>query len=260
MKAQKNTKIMVTCALLVALQVILARFLSINTTFVVVNFSFLAVALSGILFGPLWALAVGAVSDLIGATLFPFGAFFPGFTVTAGLVGLIYGLFLHQKGEGFHGRALWLRVVGASLCASLTRLVLNSVWLYIMYGKGLFGMLPARFTETICMVAAQILLIPVLLSLSRQLTRRGAFPANRTGAEPVAPRRSLLQEASPVLRCQGRPAVSLPRCCRRDAPRDKAGDQAQTQQQRGHGGHHAITHEYPPCPLMLFWGQYNRRS
>ena len=80
MKAQKNTKIMVTCALLVALQVILARFLSINTTFVVVNFSFLAVALSGILFGPLWALAVGAVSDLIGATLFPFGAFFPGFT------------------------------------------------------------------------------------------------------------------------------------------------------------------------------------
>ena len=35
---------------------------------------------------------------------------------------------------------------------------------------------------------------------------------------------------------------------------------AQTQQQRGHGGHHAITHEYPPCPLMLFWGQYNRRS
>ena len=68
MKAQKNTKIMVTCALLVALQVILARFLSINTTFVVVNFSFLAVALSGILFGPLWALAVGAVSDLIGAT------------------------------------------------------------------------------------------------------------------------------------------------------------------------------------------------
>lgn len=174
MKAQKNTKIMVTCALLVALQVILARFLSI---IVVVNFSFLAVALSGILFGPLWALAVGAVSDLIGATLFPFGAFFPGFTVTAGLVGLIYGLFLHQKGEGFHGRALWLRVVGASLCASLTRLVLNSVWLYIMYGKGLFGMLPARFTETICMVAAQILLIPVLLSLSRQLTRRGAFPA-----------------------------------------------------------------------------------
>ena len=37
--------------------------------------------------------------------------------------------------------------------------------------------LSIRFTETICMVAAQILLIPVLLSLSRQLTRRGAFPA-----------------------------------------------------------------------------------
>lgn len=175
MKAQKNTKVMVTCALLVALQVILARFLSINTTFVVVNFSFLAVALSGILFGPLWSLAVGAVSDVVGATLFPFGAFFPGFTVTAGLVGLIYGLFLHQKGEGFHGRALWLRVVGASLCASLTRLVLNSVWLYIMYGAGLFGMLPARFTESLCMVVAQILLLPVLLSIVRRLPLQDTF-------------------------------------------------------------------------------------
>ena len=77
MKQQKTTKIMVTCALLVALQVILARFLSINTTFVVVNFSFLAVALAGILFGPLWGMAVGGVSDLVGASLFPFGAFFP---------------------------------------------------------------------------------------------------------------------------------------------------------------------------------------
>ena len=86
MKQQKTTKIMVTCALLVALQVILARFLSINTTFVVVNFSFLAVALAGILFGPLWGMAVGGVSDLVGASLFPFGAFFPGFTLTAALV------------------------------------------------------------------------------------------------------------------------------------------------------------------------------
>ena len=119
-------------------------------------------------------------------------------------------------------------MVGASLCASLTRLVLNSVWLYIMYGKGLFGMLPARFTETICMVAAQILLIPVLLSLSRQLTRRGtprlrAFPLSPppkgTGAEPgsrAGPRRHHRSS-----RCQGRPAVSLPRCCRRDAPGTK---------------------------------------
>ena len=142
MKQQKTTKIMVTCALLVALQVILARFLSINTTFVVVNFSFLAVALAGILFGPLWGMAVGGVSDLVGASLFPFGAFFPGFTLTAALVGLVYGAFLHTKTGDLQGKSGWLRVVGASLSASLIRFVLNSVWLYIMYGAGLFGMLP----------------------------------------------------------------------------------------------------------------------
>lgn len=165
MKQQKTTKIMVTCALLVALQVILARFLSINTTFVVVNFSFLAVALAGILFGPLWGMAVGGVSDLVGASLFPFGAFFPGFTLTAALVGLVYGAFLHTKTGDLQGKSGWLRVVGASLSASLIRFVLNSVWLYIMYGAGLFGMLPARITETVCMVVAQLILLPVLSSM-----------------------------------------------------------------------------------------------
>ena len=164
---------MVTCALLVALQVILARFLSINTTFVVVNFSFLAVALAGILFGPLWGMAVGGVSDLGGASLFPFGAFFPGFTLTAALVGLVYGAFLHTKTGDLQGKSGWLRVVGASLSASLIRFVLNSVWLYIMYGAGLFGMLPARITETVCMVVAQLILLPVLSSMVRRLVHRG---------------------------------------------------------------------------------------
>ena len=173
MKQQKTTKIMVTCALLVALQVILARFLSINTTFVVVNFSFLAVALAGILFGPLWGMAVGGASDLVGASLFPFGAFFPGFTLTAALVGLVYGAFLHTKTGDLQGKSGWLRVVGASLSASLIRFVLNSVWLYIMYGAGLFGMLPARITETVCMVVAQLILLPVLSSMVRRLVHRG---------------------------------------------------------------------------------------
>ena len=173
MKQQKTTKIMVTCALLVALQVILARFLSINTTFVVVNFSFLAVALAGILFGPLWGMAVGGVSDLVGASLFPFGAFFPGFTLTAALVGLVYGAFLHTKTGDLQGKSGWLRVVGASLSASLIRFVLNSVWLYIMYGAGLFGMLPARITETVCMVVAQLILLPVLSSMVRRLVHPG---------------------------------------------------------------------------------------
>lgn len=173
MKHQKTTKTMVTCALLVALQVILARFLSINTTFVVINFSFLAVALAGILFGPLWGMAVGGVSDLVGATLFPFGAFFPGFTLTAALVGLVYGAFLHPKSGVFRGQEIWLRVAGASLTTSVIRLGLNSVWLYVMYGAGLFGMLPARVTESVCMVVVQILLLPALISMANRLEHVG---------------------------------------------------------------------------------------
>ncbi|HBK85843.1 MAG TPA: folate transporter, partial [Firmicutes bacterium] len=78
---------MVTAALLVALSIVASRFLSINTPIIRIGFGWLPILLAGLLYGPGWGFIVGAIADFIGANLFPFGPYFPGFTLSAGLSG-----------------------------------------------------------------------------------------------------------------------------------------------------------------------------
>ena len=57
--------------------------------------SFIPVVIGARLFGVWGGMAVYGIGDLVGAIAFPTGgAFFPGYTVTAAIVGLIFGLFL----------------------------------------------------------------------------------------------------------------------------------------------------------------------
>ena len=96
-KRLSTTHRLVLMAMLVAVQVILSRFLSINLWNLKIGFAFVPVALAGMLLGPVGAGLTGAVADIIGATLFPSGTFFPGFTLTAFITAFGYGFFLHKK-------------------------------------------------------------------------------------------------------------------------------------------------------------------
>ena len=88
----KNVTILTCLALLIALDIILTRFLSINTQFLRISLGMIPVALAGVIFGPVWGGVCGAAGDLLGMLIFPSGAYFPGFTLTAALTGIIYGL------------------------------------------------------------------------------------------------------------------------------------------------------------------------
>ena len=55
--------------------------------------------LSAIILGPKYSTVLAGLADLIGALLFPFGSFFIGYTISALLTGLVYGLFLYNKDE-----------------------------------------------------------------------------------------------------------------------------------------------------------------
>ena len=75
-------------ALLVALDVVFSRVLAINTPLMKIGLGFAAVAVSAMLYGPAWAALTAALGDLIGALLFPTGAYYWGFTATAASIGL----------------------------------------------------------------------------------------------------------------------------------------------------------------------------
>ena len=84
-------------ALLVALQVVLGNILQIPLMEKQYNFGFLPIAIAGALLGAPAAMIVGGLGDFLGAHLFPQGAYFPGFTLTNVLVGLVCGLVLYRR-------------------------------------------------------------------------------------------------------------------------------------------------------------------
>ena len=115
MSRNKHLIALVSCAMLIAIEIVLSRFLSISTPIVKIGFDFAPMALAGILFGPWYGCAVGFLADFLGANMFPIGPYWPGFTLVAGLTGFTYGLLLHHKADAQWSRAATiLRIAGVA--------------------------------------------------------------------------------------------------------------------------------------------------
>jgi ECF transporter S component (folate family) len=144
-------------ALLVALQIVLTRFLSISTPILRISLGFVPIAIAGMLFGPLSGGLVAATADFLGAILFPIGAYFPGFTLTAFLTGVVYGLFLFQREKS------WLRIISSVLVIALVlNLGMNTFWIMVITGKGYLALLPARLMQNIIMIPLQAIVVKAL--------------------------------------------------------------------------------------------------
>lgn len=156
----KKTRVLVTVAMLIAVDIILTRLLKIEITPTLrLTFGFIAIALIGIQFGPLIAGAAAAVSDVLGFLLLNTSAapFFPGFTASALVMGVIYGVFLYKK------RCNVLRIVlSAVLVIVLVELGMNTLWLSILYGKGFFVLVVPRLIKAAIMLPIQTGLIFVV--------------------------------------------------------------------------------------------------
>ena len=70
MKKKMDTKMLVTAAILIALQIILSRFLSINAWNLKIGFAFVAVFVAAYFYGPAFSTVVAVISDILGALLF----------------------------------------------------------------------------------------------------------------------------------------------------------------------------------------------
>lgn len=149
---------LIIVALFMAIEIILTRFLSINTPIIRIGFGFVPVALVAIMYGPWWAAIGYAAGDIIGAIIFPTtGAYFPGFTLTAFLTGLTFGLFLYKK------PVTWKTVLPASLIICFVlNLGLDTFWLYIILDQGVLALIPARLIKAVIMVPIHVLVIPFL--------------------------------------------------------------------------------------------------
>lgn len=158
--SRKRMQIMLRLALLIALEVVLSRWLSFNAAQYKIGFAFVPLAIAGVLYGPLGGMAVGGVADLLGATLFPSGLFHPGFTLSTVLRGLMFGLCL--KGSGIESS----KRIAFAVCfnAVVFSLGLNTFWIHQIYGTPYLVLLGGRAIQ-------ELILVPVQFIVLRQLGR-----------------------------------------------------------------------------------------
>ncbi|MGO5023655.1 folate family ECF transporter S component [Lawsonibacter sp. LCP25S3_G6] len=181
-KLKKQVQIMVTCAMLIAIQIVLVRFISIQTPFQRISFGFLPLAMAGILFGPGYSCLVAAVADFLGAVLFPVGPFWPGFTIVTACSGLIYGLVLHEKpGANWSQRKRIFRIILAVAIINIfVHIGLGTLNLAIMYNKGFLVLLPGRIAKNLIMIPIESACISAMhMMLVQPMTRRGMVPGLR---------------------------------------------------------------------------------
>lgn len=158
-----DAHVIVYLGILTALEIVLNRFLSIQAWNIKIGFSFLPIAAAGMLFGPLAGAVVAALGDFLGAILFPIGPYFPGFTLTAALTGLSFGLFLR------HRRSV-LRTLAAVFVNMLLSFLLNSLWISILYTTPFSALLAVRAVQCAVLGPVQFL---VLILLGRVLDAYG---------------------------------------------------------------------------------------
>ena len=156
----EKTKKITTLAVLVAMHIILSRFLSYSVWNMKIGFDFLPVSVAAVLYGPIGAAVVGGLGDFIGAILFPIGPYFPGYTLSAALSGAVLGLCLHREQK-------LTRVLGAvAVNQWIISLLLTSFWISFTNLTPYWPMVGTRFPQCAIMTAVQI---PVLMLLPRLL-------------------------------------------------------------------------------------------
>lgn len=117
------------------------------------------------LMGPAYGAMAGALGDIVNYLLFThaFGPYFPGYSITAALSGMWYGMVLFDK------EITWNRAILAILpVIVIGEMGLNSVWVYILYSKTFRAKLPLRLLTNALEAPLKILL---LTGMTRLLNR-----------------------------------------------------------------------------------------
>lgn len=163
---------MTCCGILAALAVALKFVASIDIgEYIRIGFSDLPGMAVSVLFGP----AVGGIFwgmlDIIKYIVAPTGPFFPGFTVSAVVNGVLFGLILYRRVLSVQ------RVFMAQLLSKIiVSLCINTYWLSVLYGNAFLVMLPARVLTNAAMLPVDTALTFVILRFVSRLWRQAVQP------------------------------------------------------------------------------------
>lgn len=158
----KSVKMIILAAIFIALRTAVARFFIPLPVMggQRIYFTFFINALGTVIYGPVVGGIASAVSDLIGAILFPTGPFFIGYTISSFMGSFIYGLFLYRT------KISVLKIFLAKFTVNMfVNVFLGSLWSSIMYGKVFWPLLVARTPKNIIMLPIEVLIMYLFFTI-----------------------------------------------------------------------------------------------
>ena len=176
---------LVMMALLVAIQIILARYLSIQSEMFRVSFETIPLALAGMWMGPLAGVIVALVSDILGTVLSGIGLYFPPLSLGPATFAFLCGvstkyIFRSSLAETKDGWKVILVTILAGIINSFVVGVAAFVWyqMAVMGTSGTFwGLAAAQFVSRLATK-------PLTIAVSAILV----FAINRAAYRPVISR------------------------------------------------------------------------
>lgn len=156
-----TTRNLVYLALLMAMALILGRF-SVGNEWIKVSPAFIATGIMGYYFGPWLAALAAALNDQISFLLWGVGANFIGFTLSAAVGALIYGLFFHEQAVSL-GRTIF----AVATVVLVVNIGLDTLWIVMMGFKFNIIIWPRVIKNLVVLPVQAALLYTVIKSVVR---------------------------------------------------------------------------------------------
>ncbi|MEG1656590.1 MAG: folate family ECF transporter S component [Christensenellaceae bacterium] len=167
-KISPKTLKVVYCAAFIAIAVLLGGFFSFYLTEEIkISLAPIPVMFAGSVLGPVFGGITGFITDLLSYLLKPMGAYFPGFSITMALYGILSGLFFYKKPKNSLLKITLVTFLTQTVCS----VFVNTLWLSIMMGTPYFVLMIGRLPTTYLSFAIYTIILFVLVKNKDKIIR-----------------------------------------------------------------------------------------
>ena len=167
----KSVHVLMIAALLTALRIAIKSAKIPLGPDLTITFGFVVNALGSMIYGPIMAAITSAICDVLGAILFPSGAYFFPFTLVEMMGGVLFALF-YYRAKITTTRVVWGRFAVTAIC----NLILNPIALYYYYtflmGKSYAIFSLPRIIKNLALFPVQSLVLVIFFNALLPITNR----------------------------------------------------------------------------------------
>ncbi len=150
---QQGVQKLVVIALLIALNIVLSRFVSIKALNFKISLTFITIVVAAYLYGYFGSIIVAFFGDLVGSLLFPIGPYNPLLSLSAVLSAIVYAYFFRRE---MNKKNI---VCACFINRFVVSMIINTIIISIMYNLSFEATLITRFYQAIIMFIVEVLVL-----------------------------------------------------------------------------------------------------